>query len=90
MLNDGFGKPLPDPPYEWILSRICEEFHIDPPRAAAIWDDDPILIAQVLELRAFAGAKAHIDGAKDWSELKLTDMVRRYMRIEADVMKGGL
>lgn len=85
LLHDGFGqRPLPEPPYGWIISRICEEFPAYTVETAEqAWENDPILIAEIIELRAFASAKAHIEGASDWSDLKLTQSVKTYMQIEA-------
>lgn len=80
-------RPLPESPYEQIISRICEEFPAYTVESAqAAWEEDPVTIGRILQYRAFVAAKAHIERAKDWSELKLTDSVRTYMQIEAEVM----
>ena len=48
----------------WIISRICEEFHCLPTRAALELDQDPEQMAlHILPLRAFQRAKSLHDSA---------------------------
>ena len=48
----------------WVLSRICEEFHVTPDVAEELWLDEPRdQVRQMLELRSYAAAKQAYDAA---------------------------
>ncbi len=52
-------------PFEWIVSRICEEFHCRPTEAMQeLRDDRWRLTFAILEMRAYAHAKHRLDTAK--------------------------
>lgn len=72
-------------PADWFISRICEEFHCIPSVADEEFDDDPVRILNILEMRAFQRAKEAID--RDGDNVKMTPMVRMVMVIEADAMR---
>ena len=74
---------------EWLISRICEEFHCLPSQAVREWDaDDEGLVLDVIELRGYARAKAAWDRAteggdeKAVSRLLQDEMVKRVAEIE--------
>lgn len=47
----------------WLLSRVCEEFHCLPDEGERLVMDDPAHRAiDIIELRAYAQAKAAFDG----------------------------
>lgn len=54
-----------EPPDEWVISRVCEEFGVLP--SAAIEElekDTDYMISTILTMRAFATTKAACDAAK--------------------------
>tara|TARA_R110000824_G_scaffold38438_2_gene117406 strand:- start:1527 stop:1832 length:306 start_codon:yes stop_codon:yes gene_type:complete len=60
------GEAVDDPELAqlWIVSRICEEFTVTPQQAERLLLDDPEDRAlDIVELRAYAAAKAHYDQA---------------------------
>lgn len=77
------GSPMPD---DWLLSRICEEFQCVPSVADAEFEDDPVRILNILEMRGFARAKEAMD--RDGDKVKMTPTVRLVMQIEAEQMKA--
>jgi len=59
---------------EWLISRICEEFHCLPSQAIREWDDDAYGLAlDVIELRGYARAKRAWDDATDAQDADATD-----------------
>lgn len=58
------GDPV-RPPSEWIISRVCEEFHVDPVRAVKVWRRNRPLVVAVLDLRAYARAYDRVERAQD-------------------------
>ncbi len=81
------GVPLEIPP-EWIVSRICEEFGCLPSAALMELEHDAALVADIIELRAFARSKTRVD--EDGDKLKITPMVKKVLTIEADIMKARI
>ena len=60
------GEAVDDPELTqlWIVSRICEEFTVTPQQAERLLLDDPEDRAvEIIELRAYAAAKANYDQA---------------------------
>lgn len=54
-----------DAPFEWLVSRACEEFSCLPSQAVRELLDDPQQLAlDVMELRAYARTKDALDNAK--------------------------
>lgn len=54
------------PPEEWLVSRICEEFHCTPLEAV----DQPYdLTLTIMHLRNYAATKSAIDSAKKQSDI---------------------
>lgn len=69
---------------------MCEEFPAYTIETAEqALDERPDQVAAILEMRGFVRAKDHIEHAKDWNDLKLTDSVKQYMKIEAEVMQDA-
>jgi len=76
------------PPFEWVVSRICEEFHCLPTAALAELLDDPAGMAiEILELRAYARAKESLDNAKSKNDVPSSPMVDMVMEIQAELAK---
>lgn len=71
-------------PFEWFVSRVCEEFSIPPTRA--LWEIENAphgLIGRILEYRAYQHAKVTYDRAEgDVSKLDQSPMMDRV--IESD------
>jgi hypothetical protein len=76
------------PPWEWVVSRICEEFHCLPTAAVNELFDDPSGMAiDILELRAYANAKEALDNAKSKNDVPSSPMVDMVMEIKAELVK---
>jgi hypothetical protein len=76
------------PPFEWVVSRICEEFHCLPTAALTELLDDPAGMAiEILELRAYARAKESLDNAKSKNDVPDSPMIDMVMEIQADLAK---
>lgn len=86
-LLNGETRETPD---AWIVSRVCEEFRCLPSQAVReLEDEDAELVFAVLEMRAFARAKAEVErpGLKA-GDLNMRDpMIRRVFELEAEALK---
>ena len=51
-----------EPPEEWLIARVCEEFQIPPSQAERELTHDPELVFEILQLRAYERAKRAYDG----------------------------
>jgi len=72
---DGDG-PLP---LEYVIGRICQEFHCLPSAAVREWDALPAgFLETILEYRAYAYAKAAYDAKGQRNDPPLTDMVTEH------------
>lgn len=81
------GNPNVPIPFEWIISRICEEFHCLPSQAEKELFDDPKQMAlDILELRAYARAKEMLDNAKRPEEVPDSPMIDRVFLIQHEIM----
>ena len=59
-----------DAPYEWMISRVCEEFNVLPSAAIRELENDAEhLVFSILTCRAFARAKELYDRAKTEKEM---------------------
>ena len=76
------------PPFEWVVSRICEEFHCLPTAAVTELLDDPTGMAmEILELRAYSRAKEALDNAKSKNDVPDSPMIDMVMEIQAELVK---
>ena len=83
------GEPG-EPPDEWVISRICEEFGCLPSQAVRELDlMDADLVFTILEMRSYAHAKATVESAKKQSDLKMTPDIQRVFEIEIAAIKAG-
>ncbi len=87
MALEGHGEP----PEEWIVSRICDEFGCLPSVAIREMEETPAgLLWTILDMRAYARAKADIDRAKedDSAEIEYSEMhdLVEEMGAEADAV----
>lgn len=72
-----------EPPEEWVISRMCEEFDCLPSAAVRELDEGDIdLIRTILEMRSYAHAKGQVDRATKQSDLKMTPAIQRVFEIE--------
>jgi hypothetical protein len=55
-----------EPPFEWVISRICEEFNCLPSEALRELEESPFgLVMDIMEMRYYVQVKEQIDNAKD-------------------------
>lgn len=60
-------------PYEWVISRVCEEYHCLPAQAIEAIDNDVDgLLFKIIDFRAYAEAKRLYEQGQ-----KETDLERR-------------
>jgi hypothetical protein len=80
------GAPDVEPPEEWIISRICEEFHCLPSQAAReLLDHDGTLVMDILALRNYAHAQQYVKDAK--SDVKMSPAVQQVFDVQAEIMR---
>ena len=71
-----------DPPDEWIISRICEEFNCLPSEALGELMDEPRGMAlDIMELRAYARAKDALDNAEKKEDVADDPMVAKVWEV---------
>ena len=75
-----------------MISRVCEEFDIDPVRALWVMDHAPAgMIADILELRAYAATWQALAGAGDAkarNRIYATPLGKRVAEIEAELARA--
>ncbi len=82
------GDTLSQPPWEWAVSRVCEEFHCLPSAAVNELMDDPDRLAlEIIELRAYARAKEQLDNAKKSTDVPKTPMIEKVWEVQAELHK---
>jgi hypothetical protein len=75
-------------PDDWLVSRVCEEFTCLPMQAAQELERDPEHRAlAILELRAYARAKAALDRAEKMGDVPMTPMVEWVMKVAAEKIR---
>jgi len=80
------GHADAEPPVEWLVSRVCEEFGCLPRAAVAELYDDPELMAlTILRLRAYARAKQDIDNAKRPQDMPTGPAADLVWEIQAEI-----
>lgn len=78
----------PEPPEEWVISRICEEFDCLPSEAVRELDDaDADLLLTIMDMRAYARAKDVLDHAKSKADVTMTPAIQRVLEVEIEAMK---
>ena len=76
-------------PFEWMVSRVCEEFHCLPSQAVRELMNDPRRMAlDILHLRGYAYAKDALDNAKSSKDIPKGVNIQQVMEIQAELMKG--
>ena len=76
------------PPFQWLISRICEEFHCLPSEALTELLDEPRGMAlDILELRAYARAKEAMDNAKRKEDIPDSPMVGQVWEVQHELMR---
>lgn len=82
------GDPDAPVPWEWWVSRLCEEFHCLPSQALREWWAAPVgLLETILEYRAFAAAKAIVDAADRLEDIPQTPMTTLVQEVEFALAK---
>lgn len=77
-----------EPPWEWIVSRVCEEFGCLPSDAVRELMDDPAGLAlDVMELRAYARAKEALDSAKKAGDEPTGPMADMVWEVMSELLK---
>lgn len=71
-------------PKEWLLSRICEEFQCTPDVALR---QDASLALDIMELRAYAQAKAALEQAKSEQDVPKSPMVDRVFEVKQEIRR---
>jgi hypothetical protein len=67
-------------PWEWVISRVCEEFHCLPSQAVRELEQDPDRLAlNILSLRDYARAKRVYDSTTDSSKLPESPVMSEVM-----------
>jgi hypothetical protein len=78
------------PPFEWIVSRVCEEFDCLPSQAMRELElGDADLVFDILDLRAYARTKEMVDHAKSPGDVKVTPLVQDVFDIQQELMRLG-
>lgn len=78
-------------PFEWMVSRVCEEFGCLPSAAVREIKDDPNGTAmEIMRLRHYARTKELLDNAKTSADIPKGVDVSQVMEIQAEIMKGGV
>ena len=75
-----------NPPFEWVVSRVCEEFGCLPSEALRELLDEPRGMAlDILELRAYARTKEQMDHAKEQTDMPSGPMAEWVWKIQAEL-----
>ena len=81
------GEPV-SPPWEWVVSRVCEEFHCLPSQAVRELMNDPSQMAlDIIDLRSYAQAKEILDNAKDSKDIPQSKSIDRVWEIMHELLK---
>lgn len=76
------------PPPEWLISRVCEEFGCLPSEAVRELMEDPTQLAlDILELRAYARAKAALEQAERPEDVPRTRMVEEVWGVLHELLR---
>ena len=74
-------------PFEWLVSRVCEEFHCLPSQAVDELLDNDRIVLDIMGLRAYARAKEAIDSAKRPEDVPDSPMVDQVFAVQAELLK---
>jgi hypothetical protein len=77
-------------PFEWIVSRICEEFNCLPSQAVDELMNDPRRMAlEILRLRSYAHAKYTLETATTARDIPKGVNVDQVLEIQKEIMERG-
>lgn len=77
-------------PFEWLVSRVCEEFNCLPSAAVReIMDDPGGMAMEIIRLRHYARTKDILDNAKTAADIPRGVDVSQVLEIQAEIMRGG-
>lgn len=75
-------------PYEWVISRVCEEFHCLPSQAVRELMNDPANLAlDIMEFRAYARAKELLDNAKRPEDVPNSPLIEQVFLVQHELLK---
>jgi hypothetical protein len=76
------------PPFEWLVSRVCEEFHCLPSQAVKEIMNDPLNMAfEILELRAYAQTKEQLDNLKKGDKEPTGPVAKKVWEIQQEIIR---
>lgn len=74
------------PPDEWVLGQIADAFGCPLVAGGAV--EQPIALAlDIMELRAYARAKAELEAAKDESDVAVTPSIEMVWRVQHELLR---
>ena len=76
-------------PFEWLVSRVCEEFSCLPSQAVKELMDDPLQMAtEIMHLRSYAEAKHILDSATSQEDIPkgMDKSIGLVLKIQAQIM----
>lgn len=77
-----------EPPFAWLVSRLCEEFSISPGQALRELAETPWrLLSDILELRAYARAKELLEQARSEGDVPRTPAVEMVWEVQAELLR---
>jgi hypothetical protein len=75
-------------PFEWVISRVCEEFNCLPSAAVRELMNDPAQMAlDIIEFRAYARAKEALDNAKKPEDVPDSPMIEMVWLVQEEMLK---
>ncbi len=76
------------PLFEWVISRVCEEFHCLPSQAVKEIMTDPNQMAlEIMQLRNYARAKEALDNAKNADEIPDSPAIDQVWMVQAEIVR---
>ncbi len=82
------GDSSASPPFEWVVSRTCEEFNCLPSQAVKELLDDPTNLAiDIMELRSYARAKELLDNAKKPEDVPKSPAIDEVWMVQHELLK---
>ncbi len=77
-----------DIPFEWIISRVCEEFNCLPSQAyREIMNDPSQMVFDIMELRSYARAKEILDNAKKEEDIPNSPAIDQVWMVQEELAR---
>jgi len=78
-------------PWEWLVSRVCEEFGCLPSAAIRELEEMPVgLVFDVMALRSYARTKDRVDAAKKASDMPTGPVADLVLDVQAEISQRRL